>query len=138
MTRDPRAWMWAEACEFLDRADRLQRQFFVLGSNEPRVGRSRPAWQPPVDLLETPSELQITVALPGVEPEGVQVVFDDGALIVVGHRELPARSRGAAIHRIEIPYGRFERRIALPAGRYELDRRELAHGCLFITLRKLG
>ena len=32
MTRDPRAWMWAEACEFLDRADRLQRQFFVLGS----------------------------------------------------------------------------------------------------------
>jgi HSP20 family molecular chaperone IbpA len=145
MTRDPRAWMWAEACDFLDRADRLQRQFFVLGSiDDPRgtkvarIDRSRPAWQPPVDLLETPSELQIMVALPGVEPDGVQVMFDDGTLIVVGHRELPARSRGAAIHRIEIPYGRFERRIALPAGRYELDRRELAHGCLFITLRKLG
>ena len=131
--------MWAEACEFLDRADRLQRQFFVLGSiDEHRVGRSRPAWQPPVDLLETASELQIMVALPGVEPDGVQVVFSDTSLIVVGHRDLPARSRGAAIHRIEIPYGRFERRIALPAGHYELDRRELAHGCLFITLRKLG
>jgi len=134
MTRDPRAWMWAEACEFLDRADRLQRQFFVLGSIDER----RPAWQPPVDLLETASELQIMVALPGVEPDGVQVVFDDGALIVVGHRDLPARSRRAAIHRIEIPYGRFERRVALPGGRYELDRRELAHGCLLITLRKLG
>ncbi|MBV8165340.1 MAG: Hsp20/alpha crystallin family protein [Alphaproteobacteria bacterium] len=134
MTRDPRAWMWAEACEFLDRADRLQRQFFVLGSIDER----RPAWQPPVDLLETAGELQIMVALPGVAPDGVQVAFDDTSLIVVGHRDLPARSRGAAIHRIEIPYGRFERRIALPAGRYELDRRELAHGCLFIALRKLG
>jgi HSP20 family molecular chaperone IbpA len=134
MTRDPKAWMWAEACDFLDRADRLQRQFFVLGSIDER----RPAWQPPVDLLETAGELQILVALPGVEPDGVQVVIDDRSLIVVGHRELPARSRGAAIHRIEIPYGRFERRILLPAGRYELDRRELAHGCLLITLRKLG
>jgi HSP20 family molecular chaperone IbpA len=134
MVRDPKAWMWAEACDFLDRADRLQRQFFVLGSIDER----RPAWQPPVDLLETASELQILVALPGVEPDGAHVVIDDGSLIVVGHRELPARSRGAAIHRIEIPYGRFERRISLPAGRYELDRRELAHGCLLITLRKLG
>ncbi len=138
MTRDPKAWMWAEACDLLDRAERLQRQFFVLGSiDEPR-GRSRPAWQPPVDLLETTSELQILVALPGVEPEQVHVVIDNDSLVVVGYRELPARSRGAAIHRIEIPYGRFERRITLPAGRYELDRRELAHGCLFITLRKLG
>jgi HSP20 family protein len=131
--------MWAEASDLLDRAERLQRQFFVLGSiDERKVGRSRPAWQPPVDFLETVSELQIVVALPGVGPEHVQVVFGDGTLIVVGYRDLPARSRGAAIHRIEIPYGRFERRIALPAGHYELDRRELAHGCLFITLRKLG
>lgn len=136
--RDPKAWMWAEASDFLDRAERLQRQFFVLGSIPSAADERRPTWQPPVDLLETPHEFQIIVALPGVEPERLQVVIDAGTLIVVGHRPLPARSRGAAIHRIEIPYGRFERRIALPAGRYELDRRELAHGCLHVTLRKLG
>src|SRR3954452_24444262 len=110
MVRDPKAWMWAEACDFLERADRLQRQFFVLGT----VDERRPVWQPPVDLLETPRELQIMVALPGVEPEHVQVVIDGGSLLVVGHRHLPVRARGAAVHRIEIPYGRFERRIALP------------------------
>jgi HSP20 family protein len=134
MVRDPKAWMWAEACDFLDRAERLQRQFFVLGT----VDERRPVWQPPVDLLETPRELQIMVALPGVEPEHVQVVIDGGSLLVVGQRQLPVRARGAAVHRIEIPYGRFERRIALPAGRYELDGRELSHGCLLLTLRKLG
>ena len=133
--RDPKVWMWAEACDVLERAERLHRQFFELQSSD----GGRPAWQPPVDLFETPRELQILVALPGVEPDQVHVVIDGGALIVVGERQVPLRARGAAVHRIEIPYGRFERRIELPVGRtYELDRRELAHGCLLLTLRKLG
>jgi HSP20 family molecular chaperone IbpA len=149
-SRDPKAWMWAEACDFLDRAERLHRQFFQLESAEGQHLRDqRPAWQPPVDMFETERELQIVVALPGVEVDQLQVVIDGGSLIVVGERRVPLRARGAAIHRIEIPYGRFERRIQLPrpevgvAGRanptprYELDRRELAHGCLLLTLRKL-
>jgi HSP20 family molecular chaperone IbpA len=41
------------------------------------------------------------------------------------------------IRRLEIPYGRFERRIELPAGRFEIGRRDLADGCLLLTLRKL-
>jgi HSP20 family protein len=127
--------MWAEACDFLERAERLQRQFFQLEALDERG----PAWQPPVDLFETDRELQILVALPGVEPDHVKVVIDGGTVIVVGERKLPVRARGAAVHRIEIPYGRFERRIQLPAGRrYELDRRELAYGCLLLNLRKLG
>ncbi len=133
--RDSRAWMWTEACDFLERAERLHRQFFQLDS----LHGGQPAWQPPVDLFETERELQILVALPGVEPEHVQVVIDGASLSVVGERHVPPRSRGAAIHRIEIPYGRFERRIQLSADRrYELDRRELANGCLLLTLRKLG
>ena len=133
--RDPRAWMWAEACDFLARAERLHRQFFQLESVEGR----RPAWQPPVDLFETERELQIVVALPGVEPERVQVVIDGASLSVVGERHVPPRARSAAVHRIEIPYGRFERRIQLPEDRrYELGRRELANGCLLLILRKLG
>ena len=127
--------MWGEACDFLARAERLHRQFFQLEAVEGR----RPAWQPPVDLFETDHELQILVALPGVEPEHVKVVVDGASLSVVGERLMPMRARGAAVHRIEIPYGRFERRIQLPEHRhYELDRRELAHGCLLLTLRKLG
>jgi HSP20 family molecular chaperone IbpA len=127
--------MWAEACDFLERAERLHRQFFQLQALDDRG----PAWQPPVDLFETERELQILVALPGVEPDQVKVVIDGGALIVVGERQVPMRARGAAVHRIEIPYGRFERRVQLPAERsYELDKHELAHGCLLLTLRKLG
>jgi HSP20 family protein len=130
--RHPGAWMWAEACELLDRAERLHRQFFVPQGAQGR----QPSWQPPVDLLETEEELWIYVALPGVDKEQLEVVVEQGTLIVSGERLMP-QGRGTVIHRLEIPYGRFERRIELPQGRYDAVRRELIDGCLTLALRKL-
>jgi HSP20 family protein len=127
-SHDPAITMWAEACAMLERGERLRRQFF---------GRSSPAaWEPPVDMFETDRELLIVVALPGVAAGQVEIVIADGVLIVAGERSLPIAGR-AAIHRLEIPHGRFERRIPLPAGRYALDGRELADGCLSLRLRTL-
>jgi HSP20 family molecular chaperone IbpA len=125
--------MWAEACELLDRAERLHRQFFV-----PRgAQRRQPTWEPPVDLLETEQELSICVALPGVAKDKVEVLVENGILSVTGHRPMPGRSRNTVIHRLELPYGRFERRIVLPPGRYDVVQRELIDGCLTLALRKL-
>ncbi|HEY0526080.1 MAG TPA: Hsp20/alpha crystallin family protein [Stellaceae bacterium] len=131
-TRDSRLWMWAEACEFLDRAERLHRQFF-------QPGRSpvRPNWEPPVDVVETARDLVITAALPGVEPDQVEVALDGDVLIIAGGRRLPVETRDAVIHRLEIPHGRFERQVPLPPGRYEVGPWALTHGCLRINLRKL-
>lgn len=130
---DPRARMWAEACELLEQAERLQRQFF-----RPAGEALRPAWEPPVDVFETEEDLCISVALPGVEPEDVRIVIQDRMLTVAGQRRLPVESRAGMIHRVEIPHGRFERRIVLPVGRYELRRRDLSNGCLTLSLRKLS
>jgi HSP20 family molecular chaperone IbpA len=44
--------------------------------------------------------------------------------------------RTATIHRLELPQGRFERRIELPAGRYDSVRRTAVNGCLVISLTK--
>ena len=126
--------MWAEACELIERAERLHRQFFQLGETV----ANRPLWEPPIDVFESDRELSILVALPGVDPSRVEVTIQDGDLIVAGDRPMPAEARAAAIHRLEIPQGRFERRIRLPIGRYELRRRELANGCLTLSLRKRG
>ncbi len=131
--RNPHLWMWAEACEMLERADRLHRQFFQVSECQ----QKGPSWEPPVDLYETAEEIGILVALPGVEPAHVQVVIEEGVLIVTGVRTMPAADRASVIRRLEIPHGRFERRVELPAGQYELRRRELVNGCLVVTLRKL-
>jgi hypothetical protein len=42
------------------------------------------------------------------------------------------------IHRLELPQGRFYRRLRLPPGRYSGVRHAVVDGCLVITLQKAG
>jgi HSP20 family protein len=124
--------MWNEACALLDRAERLHRQFF-----EPvPAGQSAASWSPPVDVFETDAEVWIQVALPGVEARHLTVSVEGDTLVLSGHRPLPAAARGATIHRLEIPHGRFERRIRLASARLTLRHRELVDGCLVLSLAK--
>lgn len=117
----------------LEQSEQLQRQFFHLS----RRGARGPSWEPPVDVFESDRVLMVLVALPGVSPEGLEVVVDGGALYVIGERPMPV-SAGAVIRRLEIPYGYFERRIDLPTGHFEISERTLVNGSLRLILRKLG
>jgi HSP20 family molecular chaperone IbpA len=129
--RDPKNQMWAEACAMLKQAEQLHRQFF-----EPSPGARAARWEPPVDVFETERQLWIIAALPGVAPEAVRVEIEGPTLVIAGLRPLPTKGRNANIVRLEIPYGRFERRIAL-SPRLRLSERELANGCLVLTFAKL-
>lgn len=130
--QDPMAWMLAEAVELLQSADRLQRQFF-------RVGQSGlvPCWEPPVDMVQGEGELSLLVALPGVTPDRLEVALEEAAIVVRGERSFGAGLVAGEILRLEIPYGRFERRIALPYGSYRLADMQLEHGCLRLHLERL-
>lgn len=130
-TNDPINWMLSEAIGSLARADRLRQQFFSLQS----VGS--PCWEPPIDVLETEHEFLILVALPGVDPDRVEAIINDGVLLIRGTRTLPAELQNARIHRLELPQGRFERRIALPLGRYAVSRFAV-NGTIAVRLAKSG
>jgi len=132
-TRQSGNWMLSEAIEALSRAERMHRQMFQL--RDPGGG-GEPCWEPPVDMLETEREVLIFIALPGVDPDAVKAVIEDGHLVVSGRRALPPELRRAAIHRLELPQGRFERRIPLPAGRYGV-RHSASNGLLTFSLTKL-
>ena len=81
--------------------------------------------------------LTILIALPGVEPDQIQVTLSAGVLIVSGERSLPRELGNARIHRLEIPHGHFQRRIELPPARFEISGRHLANGCLKLQLHKV-
>jgi HSP20 family molecular chaperone IbpA len=130
----PNSWMWSEACEMLARAERMHREFFRPG----RAVLRAPSWEPPADVIETERAVLVLVALPGVDPDRVEAAIDGSDLLVAGSRVLPVELRTAVIHRLELPQGRFERRIPLPAGRYSAVRRSVLHGCILITLEKPG
>ena len=114
----------------IERAERLHRQFFQPGTS------ATASWEPPVDVFETERELWIIAALPGVASKDLDVSIDGQVLRFSGLRRPPIETRGAAVHRMEIPYGRFERSIRLPAARLELTRSALESGCLVISLSK--
>ncbi len=118
----------------LARAERLHRDFFRPAGMQARL----PAWEPPVDILETEHEVLALVALPGVDPDNAQAAIEDGDLVIAGTRVLPVELHTATIHRLELPQGRFYRRVRLPAGRYSGVRRRVVAGCLVISLQKAG
>jgi len=130
--KDPINWMLSNAIETLARAERLHQQFLNL---QPFTGTREPSWEPPIDVIETDREVLILIALPGVDPDEVVAVIDKGALVVSGRRVLPAELRNARILRLELPQGRFERRIPLPLGRYTITR-FAANGCVGLRLAK--
>lgn len=123
--------MWSEALSMLDRAERLQRQFFH---------HAAAAWEPPVDITETAGELHVHVALPGVAAESITVALDPAGLVVSASRPFPCDGDTQHVHRIEIPYGRFERQIGLPLGDpyapLQLIDQRLSDGVLTLVFKK--
>src|SRR5262245_51749664 len=120
--------MWSEALRLLEQADRLHRQFFLA--------REPASWEPPLDVVERAGELKLQLALPGVEPGAVSVVADAGGIVVSAIRGFPCREGDAQIHRIEIPYGRFERRVDFDAAKYDLASKTQQDGVLTLTFRR--
>ena len=131
---DPSDWMWAEACDLIEHAERLHRRFFRLNA----TGHVPVAWEPPVDMFEDEREVVIVAAMPGVTSERVRVIHESGALLIRGERPLPFAGMRLAVRQLEIPYGAFERRVLLPSGHFEAGVPELIHGCLVLRLRKTG
>jgi HSP20 family protein len=132
--RDSTAWMWAEACHMLEQAERMHQQFFRLGT--PRGVRT--AWEPPVNVFEDAESYIIMVALPGVPPECIEVLLESSSIVVRASCDVPFGPRAREVRRLEIPYGYFERRIQLPAMRFEVVQREVVNGCLILNLRKVS
>jgi HSP20 family protein len=131
---DPAQWMWAQAVDFIDQAERMHRQFFRLGSS---ATAEAALWQPPVDVFEDEQQVIVVVALPGVAGEDIELAAQPGALRVRARRPLPFPGERLRLRQLEIPYGYFERRVDLPQAPLELASHELTHGCLVVRLARI-
>ena len=131
-SRVPTDWMWAQAFELLDQAERMQRQFCRLAASS----QARATWEPPVDVFEDEREVVVVVALPGVPAERIEVSTEAGTLVVRAECALPFAGPHRGVRQLEIPYGCFERRIVLPNDPLDSATRESADGLLIVRLRK--
>lgn len=133
MTITHHARMWDAAVDALERAAQLHRQFFRLVGQRAEA----PVWEPPIKFFEDHGRLSIVVALPGIRPDLVQVSLENNTLTVTAERKVAPSLSKATVRCFEIPYGRFERQVRLPAGRYRLVGRDSKHGCLLLDIETL-
>ena len=91
----------------------------------------------PVDLSETDGHVVVKAALPGIQPEDVDISVSDGVLTIKGETKSEEKSDGENYHRREIRYGAFSRSIALPAEVNDAKAEaEFQDGVLTVTLPK--
>jgi HSP20 family molecular chaperone IbpA len=122
----------------------------VLGEPQPRPlgegwGRPTPAlialprWRPRADVAETSRSIVITVELAGVDPDAMEAVLYEDALVVSGRRRLPGPGAGGVYHAAEISQGQFRLEVGLPAPvASELSDARYDSGLLVLTLPRAG
>ena len=74
-----------------------------------------PAWAPMLDISERKDAYLVTVELPGVEADDLEITLEDGLLTIQGERYFAHDSSEQQFHRVERRYGAFRRSITLPA-----------------------
>lgn len=94
---------------------------------------------PNADVMETTDDLRVTVELPGLRPEDVEVSLEDNVLTISGEKQEERRQEGRdeRWHLAERRYGRFSRSFVLPRD-VEHDRIQAHYenGVLHVTIPK--
>ena len=108
--------------------DRLFAQAFGLhGQWQSATGASTRAWAPALDISEGTDAYRVTVELPGVKLDDLQITLEDGLLTIQGERQFTSESSEEQYHRVERSSGAFRRSITLPA-QVEADAVEASMG----------
>jgi HSP20 family protein len=109
----------------------------VWRSERAGVRLAQTCWRPAADIYETPDAAIVTVELAGIEPEDVDILLYEDAIVIEGSRRPPTAGAGGVFHTAEIRQGAFRLELPLP-GTFDLERVDTAYdrGMLRITLPK--
>ena len=97
---------------------------------------SKGTFIPELNVFETDKEFEITLALPGMSKDDINIGFENNTITISGECELT--EEGTKYHRIESKFGKFERSLPLPN---VIDEENISatydNGVLTITVPKL-
>lgn len=112
--------------------DRLLQLLNQIGTDS----RPRPAWTPPVSVWENDSEILISVDLPGVTRDQIEIVTHGKLLTITGYRRAPG-SPDFRIRSAESAIGPFRRAILLTSlTRPAEPKAEIRDGILEVRIPK--
>ncbi|MGM0587015.1 MAG: Hsp20/alpha crystallin family protein [Bacteroidota bacterium] len=82
--------------------------------NEAVGTQGRGKFMPGMDVSETDDQYQISLEIPGMNKEDINISMEKGLLTISGEREMEKESEGKKYHRVERRYGKFSRSLQLP------------------------
>jgi HSP20 family protein len=108
---------WDPFQDLLSMQNEMNQLFNRFFGQQPRPGEAgQPAWwAPALDISERPDAYLVTVEVPGVKPEDLDITMEGGVLTVQGERRFQDDSVERQWHRVERRYGAFRRSITLPS-----------------------
>jgi HSP20 family protein len=102
------------------------------------VGTDAPGWTPPVDFYETADAFVLTIELPGLSRDQIDIQAEESRVVIRGERA-SGQVLCEQYHRVERGHGRFSRAFMLPEPiDVEAVTADLKDGLLTLTLPKAG
>jgi len=71
-------------------------------------------WVPRANIYETLEEFVVTLEIPGIDRDEIEILVEGNYLSLSGSRAEPETQGCMRWHQMEITHGRFERVLALP------------------------
>jgi HSP20 family protein len=105
----------AQMAQMAQVSPRLAHALGLHGQQQGSGRATTTAWAPALDISERKDAYLVTVELPGVEADDLDITLEDGLLTIQGERQFTSESSEQQFHRIERRYGAFRRSITLPA-----------------------
>jgi HSP20 family protein len=89
----------------------------------------------PIDIVEKDNALLIKAAVPGIEPEHIEIQIENNVLTIRGELKSDYEETQAKVYRREYSYGKFSRSVRLPEDlETENVTAEFKNGFVTITL----
>ncbi len=93
--------------------DLFEQHFGGRSLMRPLSGMTR--WAPSVDMYETDDEIVVKADVPGMSKEDLEVTVTEEAITISGETQAEKEVKGENYMRRERRYGKFTRRLPLPA-----------------------
>jgi HSP20 family protein len=115
----------------------LRREMDRLMNSWPALETST-AWSMPADVHETADAIHVSIEVPGLKSQDIELTIENGVLTVAGEKKVEREENREQNYRLyERRYGRFERSFRVPSNvRTDQVSANYEDGVLRITLPK--
>ncbi len=122
---------------YIEEMQRLQKRMSELMEEAETMPMEGNIFMPLADVKETEEAIVVTMDLPGVEKQDVDISISDDELRVVAEKKAETEVSEKDYHKRERTYKRFERMVKLPvAVKVEEAKARLDNGVLEVSLPK--